>query len=1136
MKKTKTLVVILLSLILVASLLAVTACDNRCKDGHTDDNHDGICDICNKEGLEINHDYAPATCTEPKKCACGATEGSALGHDWSDANGVCKVCGATCEHKTVNVECICTTCGALAHSWTYAEGVATCPNCELTCSEHTWGEDGHCTVCNYTCVDHIWSAEDEACSVCGKPCEHSYNAEFVCTICGNVCDHPAWANATCLKCGKVCADHQWSAEKEACAICGTPCDHDFNEDGLCGTCDYQCPHKNWTLGICDKCDYVCDHEEYSYGICKSCGINMGQSGKDSCSHNYVSGFCTICGSADPAAAATSKTYNLSASSLPTMWNVLNYQSNDATTVTGYTEDGFYSFDYNEDKTGYKMVPAMALDFPVEIPMTAELAEKWGFQADKDGNYEQYHIWKVELRHDLKFDNGDAITAEDYIETAKRLLDPKAANYRADSLYSGNMVIHNAENYLKQGSTQWVDITGGEGIGYDGVANWADATAEQLAAITFKTEGSFVVKYLQERNPGYDGSFLLSYFTEVPEDLLKAYDGKTAAEMLADETGKAILDALFGWWCTDAGEEFGFFTKSVVYPEVSWDEVGLYALDDYTLVFVLDKPLSGFYLHYSIGLPLVHVETYDKCASEEGGVYVNKYGTSVDTYVGHGPYKLITHVADSILQFTKNPYWYGHNEVNEFDETIYEATGIVIKQVVDEATRLQMFLKGELDSYGLQEADMKDYQSSDYTYYTEGDSTWFVALNPDMAGLTREQEKAKPVNTGYVVNKTVLTIKEFRQALSFSLNRAEYQLTLDPVGSVGKALYSGMIISDPENGITYRSTEQAKDTILAFWGLTNDVCPENCPCGGLEHAYATKDEAIDSITGYDPTGAKALFDKAYDLAVEQGLIPADAISSGKWEVQIMVGQPGTGSSTYYNKGYEYLSKIWTEAVVGTKFEGHLTFKQSEPLGSSNFSDYLKNNSIDLLFGVGWTGSALDPYSLIEAYVAPNYQYDPGWDTSKAELTIELPLKDGAYDEENGELTRLSGSVYDWHKTLVGEAKSFVVVDAEGNPVKDAEGNEIFVEINAGTSANATMRLIILAKIEQAVLEQYDMIPVGLDASASMKGARLEFETEEYVFGVGRGGLKYLDFEMTDAEWAAAVKAAGGQWNYKASSAE
>ena len=1136
MKKTKTLVAILLSLILVASLLAVAACNNPCKDGHTDDNHDGICDICNEEGLTVNHSFAPATCTAPKTCACGATEGEATGHNWSGATGICTVCQAACEHATVDADCVCTTCGATAHAWTYAEQVATCSNCELSCSEHDLAEDGHCKVCNYAC-DHIWSAEDEACSVCGKACAHDFNNEFTCTICGHVCAHASWKNATCEKCGKVCENHQWSAELEACSVCGTPCEHDYNEDGLCGTCDYQCPHKNWTLGICDECDHACAHDEYSYGICKSCGINMGQSGKDACSHKYSNGFCTICGSADPAAAAISKTYNLSSSSLPTMWNVLNYQSNDATTVTGYTEDGFYTFDYNEDKTGYKMVPAMALDFPEEIPMTAELAEKWGFEADKDGNYEAYHIWKVELRHDLKFDNGDPITAEDYIETAKRLLAPEAANYRADSLYSGNMVIHNAESYVKQGSVVAEPAT-------KFFSDFANKSGEFANDIVFDIEHSYVGSLIVGYGYGTD-KYLNAYggwnglasalWGLWNADDLNALTGKTWAEIAASEELTAIWNRVITPWQTDPDEELHFFSTEYVYPEVSWDNVGLYALDDYTLVFVLDKPLSGFYLHYSIGLPLVHVETYDACASNEGGVYTNNYGTSVATYVGHGPYKLITHVADSILQFTKNQYWYGHSENNQFDETIYEATGIVIKQVVDEATRLQMFLKGELDSYGLQEADMKDYQSSKYTYYTEGDSTWFVALNPDEDGLEKAQEAAKPVNIGYVVNKTVLTIKEFRQALSFSLNRAEYQLTLDPVGSVGKALYSGMIISDPENGVTYRSTEQAKDAILAFWGLTNDVCPEDCACGGLDHAYASKDEAIESITGYDPTGAKVLFDQAYDIAVEKGLIPADAIASGNWEVQIMVGQPGTGSSTYYNKGYEYLSKIWVEAVKGTKFEGHLTFKQSAPLGSSGFSDYLKNNSIDLLFGVGWTGSALDPYSLMEAYVAPDYQYDPGWDTSKAPLTIELPLTDGAYDA-NGTPTKLAGYVYDWYETMVGETKTFVVVDAEGNPVKDAEGNEIFVDINAGTSADPTLRLIILAKVEQAVLEQYDMIPVGLDASASMKGARLEFETEEYVFGVGRGGLKYLDFTMTDAEWAAAVEAAGGQWNYKASDAE
>ena len=38
------------------------------------------------------HSFSAATCTQPKKCACGAVEGKALGHDYK--NGVCTRCKA----------------------------------------------------------------------------------------------------------------------------------------------------------------------------------------------------------------------------------------------------------------------------------------------------------------------------------------------------------------------------------------------------------------------------------------------------------------------------------------------------------------------------------------------------------------------------------------------------------------------------------------------------------------------------------------------------------------------------------------------------------------------------------------------------------------------------------------------------------------------------------------------------------------------------------------------------------------------------------------------------------------------------------------------------------------------------------
>ena len=68
--------------------------------------------------------------------------------------------------------------------------------------------------------------------------------------------------------------------------------------------------------------------------------------------------------------------------------------------------------------------------------------------------------------------------------------------------------------------------------------------------------------------------------------------------------------------------------------------------------------------------------------------------------------------------------------------------------------------------------------------------------------------------------------------------------------------------------------------------------------------------------------------------------------------------------------------YTEAVKGTKLEGKLTFKRDDTLGNAFCRCADVPTSVDMLFGVGWTGSTFDPYGLIEAYTSSeNYQYDP-----------------------------------------------------------------------------------------------------------------------------------------------------------------
>lgn len=61
------------------------------------------------------HSWSAATCTAPKTCACGATEGAAAGHNWK---------AATCTAPKTCATCGATEGDALGHTLT-----ATCANC-----------------------------------------------------------------------------------------------------------------------------------------------------------------------------------------------------------------------------------------------------------------------------------------------------------------------------------------------------------------------------------------------------------------------------------------------------------------------------------------------------------------------------------------------------------------------------------------------------------------------------------------------------------------------------------------------------------------------------------------------------------------------------------------------------------------------------------------------------------------------------------------------------------------------------------------------------------------------------------------------------------------------------------------------
>lgn len=836
------------------------------------------------------------------------------------------------------------------------------------------------------------------------------------------------------------------------------------------------------------------------------------------------------------------TLNYAIGEFPNTWNNHVYSTNAENDILSYLSDGFYEFDYNEAKDGFVWIDSMAVGDPVDVTANY-VGEEWGIEEGAKAR-----AWKIELRSDLCWDDGTEINAHTFEESMKRLLNPNAMNSRADDYtYIGNLVIHNAKKYVYQLKGIVHDQFGAN---YKTVAS-AMAAAEAQGTV-LSLNRTFVDKVLEEdwiggdlatlMHPANHDTYITGYFAiftdgELDEDgnptrvPVVGEDGKIVTffdkyNLLEDEDGMITVTPEMvedysncDKWNPDPDAELGLLCSiPTEYHRMAYDKVGFKAVDDNHIVYILDQELSGFYLKYSLSSFLVKPDLYDACDNlgditendgvgflPEGAVYNTTYCTSVATSASYGPYKLTQYQLDKTVRFEKNPNWWGFT--SEEYKDLYQTTAVVYTKAVAASTRLQMFLTGKFDSYGLGSDDMAEYASSKYTYYTDGYSTWFIAFNPSQAKYKSGEDEinATKAENEVKIDKEMLSLEKFRMGISFALNRSDFILTCDPTGNVGLALFNNQIVSDPEKGTTYRTTEAAKKAMVAFWGLEDQYGP-----GKL---YEDIDEAIDSITGYNLEMAKTFFNEAYDEAVELGYIAEDEV------VEILIGTPNLTSETY-NKAYDYLVNCYTQAVVGTKLEGKLTFKRDGTLGNK-FGEALRNHKVDMLYFVGFSGSALDPYGLVDVYTTSDISYTADTDCTKLFAEVELPVAivEGI---ESTETAVYKSDLASWTRTL------------SGNPINVVKVSDNSTHsVSLGTSVDYEVRGLVLAAIEVSVLKQYSMIPIDNDSSASLKGMKVNFYTEDYVYGVGRGGIKYMTFNYNDTQWAEFVKSQGGKLNYKVS---
>ena len=783
------------------------------------------------------------------------------------------------------------------------------------------------------------------------------------------------------------------------------------------------------------------------------------------------------------------TYKTYTSLSPSNWNELTYQDNNDTQIMSYIGSSFFTYDFKYDENG-EIIPG---EFEMEYSAATKLedvsaqyvGDKWGVPADGKG-----YAYKITLREDLKWENGDPIKAEDFVYTMQEQLNPLFQNYRADSFYTGATTIVNAQAYVKQGQSlkaqpaSTIYTTYSADMDAQLVFSLAAPSDDRPTEIYMRTSFGFPASYDAVACAEY---LIANYLTgsAFTADAAAAMEGKTLAEIKADATMKAAWDALIGWWQTEPNEELHFFLTDYTYADMSWDNVGMFVGDtEYEIVIVLAKPLEllkddgslSYQAAYNMSsLPLVHKATYEanKVAPSEGvDLWTSTYNSSVESTMSWGPYKLESFQAGKQFTLGRNENWYGYNM--EENEGLYQTDKVVYDIVEDWNSAWLLFQAGKVDGISIDVSIADDYKGSSRAYFTPSDFVGSLQLQSNV-----EQLKARETEG---INKSILGYKDFRQALSLGINRAEYNTKCTTSSLPGFGLFNSMHYYDVENGGVFRNTDEARQVLCNIYGVDASK-------------YESLEAAEDAITGYDLDQARALLTKAYNEALAAGDIKATD------KVLLTFGS-GAITETVQRR-CDFIKAAWQELAVGTPLEGRIDVELKD--FATAWANDFRAGAYDVCMG-GWTGAAWDPGYFLLAYLDPGYMYSKAWDTANTMMTFTMK----GVGENGADVTETMG-LLDWYACLNG-----------------SEG----AKYNWSASAlEQSKRLQLIAALEEQVLGVYYTIPLQNEFSASMLSFKVDYVTYEYNTFLGYGGTKYMTYNFDDEAWAAEVAAQNGELNYK-----
>ena len=409
----------------------------------------------------------------------------------------------------------------------------------------------------------------------------------------------------------------------------------------------------------------------------------------------------------------------------------------------------------------------------------------------------------------------------------------------------------------------------------------------------------------------------------------------------------------------------------------FDEVGVKAVDDYTVEYTLEKPCSYFetMLGYTIFMPMSR-SYYQSQGGKFGAEYDSsaadyQYGKDSNSIAYCGPYLVTNATAKNTIVFKLSDSYWNKDNVNIKTLTwLFNDQSDVTKMYTDAKA-------GTVDYVNLNTSTMETAKSEglydQYAVVSDTDATSFMAfynINRTATANANDGTTAKTTKSDEEIQRTNKALQNvhFRRAISFAADRGAYNA--QQVGedlkytSLRNTFTPGYFVS-----LSKDTTIQINGTDTTFPAGTyyGEIVQKQIDADGVKiKVWDAENKTSDGFDGwYNPENAVEELNTAIEELAEEGITIDESNP-----IQIEYPYP-SAVEVYTNKANSYKKSV--EAALGGKVVINLV--DAVDVDGWYYAGYYVNYGYEENYDVydvsGWSPDFGDPCSYLDTML-PDYE--------------------------------------------------------------------------------------------------------------------------------------------------------------------